>query len=590
MDTLARVLYIDLARKRYWVENRPELFEENIGGTGVAIKLLSEEVSSKTDPLGPENVIIFAVGPLNGVFPMASKTVAMFKSPLTGNLGESHAGGRSGVAIRLAGYGAIVLRGASDIPIYVAVHGDRVYFRNAKTLWGMRSSHTVGRIIREVEPGSGIRSIMRIGIAGENLVRYACVVTETYRHFGRLGLGAVFGSKKLKAFVISGKRSIPVKEKTLYRKLYDEIYRKAVETAAMKKYHDLGTAMNIRVLNKIKALPTRNLQQGFFENADKVSGENLAEEYLGRRVSCAHCPVACIHLAAVTIPYEDEPYFKQTIFVSYDYEPIYSLGTMLGINDPTDMLLLIDKVDVYGLDAMSTGVVLAWLTEAYERGLVSKDDTLGLEPRWGDAETYMKIIENIAYQRGELYAALAKGVKYASEKYGGKEYALQFGGLEMAGYHTGPLGHLGLLLGSRHSHLDMAGYSFDQKNLGKNVYGKEYVEKLLEEEEWRQVLTSLVVCLFSRGIYTPETVSKALKVLGQEHEVEELFSIGQKIHREKLKFKIINGFDIDKLIIPDRIFEVPSPHGYIDKEKFMKMICYYKELVNYRELISSVKE
>src|SRR5512136_1499845 len=207
-DPLARVLYIDLSRRSFSTKPRPDLFEAGLGGTGVGIRLLEEECAPGTDPLGPGNPIVLAVGPLTGLYPLASKTVAMFKSPHTGNLGESHAGGRSAVAIRMAGYGAIVIRGVSATPVYLSVKGDHVYFRDASALWGTHNAYTAGSVLRERESGAGVRSIMRIGRAGENGVTYASVTTETYRHFGRLGLGAVFGSKKLKGLVISGRRAL----------------------------------------------------------------------------------------------------------------------------------------------------------------------------------------------------------------------------------------------------------------------------------------------------------------------------------------------------------------------------------------------
>jgi len=275
-----------------------------------------EECPEGVDPLGPENPIIFAVGPLTALFPLASKTVAMFKSPHTGNLGESHCGGRSAVAIRMAGYGAIVIKGASDIPLYLAIHNNQIYFRDASSLWGMGSCITVGRIIRENEPAAGLRTIMRIGTAGEKLISYACVTTETYRHFGRLGLGAVFGSKKLKAVVISGKRSLPVSDGKLYQKVYDEIYQAATGSPTMKKYHHLGTAENVLPLNEFGGLPTRNLQQAKFEGASEISGETFAEQYLGRRLACSHCPTGCIHIAALREPYGDEPYFYKTSMIA----------------------------------------------------------------------------------------------------------------------------------------------------------------------------------------------------------------------------------------------------------------------------------
>ncbi|MEM2084125.1 MAG: aldehyde ferredoxin oxidoreductase family protein, partial [Nitrososphaerota archaeon] len=509
---LSKVLYIDLTRRKFWIENREDLFSKYIGGTGIAINLLHEECPKGIDSFHPDNPIIFAVGPLTGLFPLCSKTIAMFKSPLTGNLGESHAGGRSAISIRMAGYGAIVIKGSSDEPIYLSIHDNKVDFKIASGIWGVRSSYTVGRILREREKGEGIRTIMRIGKAGEKLVRYASVITETYRHFGRLGLGAVFGSKKLKAIVVSGKKPIPVKDPIAYKKLYDEIFKEAVESPIMKKYHELGTAENVLPLNKIGGLPTKNLNKAFFEEAEFISGEYLAKNYLGRRIACSHCPVACIHLAALREPYEDEPYFFKTTMISYDYELIYSLGSMLGISDTSNFLKLIDEVEIQGLDAMSTGVVLAWATEAYEKGLINKEHTLGLDFKWGNVENYIKAVRHIVNQPNEFYEDLAKGVEYASNKYGGKDFALSFGGNEMPGYHTGPAGYLGFITGARHSHLDSAGYSYDQKNIGKKMEAKEIAEYCFNEESWRQILSSLVICFFARGIYKPNIVSEALKI------------------------------------------------------------------------------
>jgi aldehyde:ferredoxin oxidoreductase len=580
VDGLPRnVLYIDLSRKKYWVEDRHDLFEEYLGGTGVATKLLEEELPRGADPLGPDNVIVFAVGPFNAVYPTASKTVAMFKSPHTGNLGESHAGGRSAIAIRLAGYGAIVIKGASDLPVWVSVQEDKVFFRDARALWGMTSSHTVGRILREVEPGSGIRTIMRIGRAGEKLVTYANVITETYRHFGRLGLGAVFGSKKLKALVVSGKKSIQVSDKKLYREVYDEIYKLIVDSPLMKKYHEIGTPVNVNVLNALKALPSLNLQCSSLETAEKISGEYIAANYLGRRVSCAHCPVACIHLAVLREPYEEEPYFYKTTFVGYDYEPIYALGAMLGAKEAKSMLELIDLVDSLGLDAMTTGVVLAWATEAYSRGLVSENDLGGLKLSFGDYESYKKAVQYLVEQPTELYRDLAKGLDYATRKWGGRGFALTFGGNEMAGYHTGPAAYANYAFGARHSHLDNAGYDLDQETIGRTPEPSELVRRLYEEESWRQVLTSLVLCLFARKVYRPEIVSKALKPLGVEMSIDDLYKLGKKIYREKYRLKLREGYKPEDVTFPKRIFETPTPHGHLSESYMEKVKEEYVKLI-----------
>jgi aldehyde:ferredoxin oxidoreductase len=576
-DSLMRVLYIDLSRRSFTIKKRPELFEAGLGGTGVGIRLLEEECAAGTDPFAPGNPIILAVGPLTGLFPLASKTVAMFKSPHTGNLGESHAGGRSAIAIRMAGYGAIVIRGASVSPVYLSILGDHVHFRNASALWGTHNAYTAGTVLREREPGAGVRSIMRIGRAGEMGVSYASVISETYRHFGRLGLGAVFGSKKLKGLVISGQRSLPVADRRAYRALYDELFKAATQSPIMRKYHELGTAMNVLPLNAMGALPTRNLQQGQFEGAEAICGETLAEQYLGRRVACAHCPVACVHLAAVRYHYPKEPYFYKTSMIGYDHEPIFAVGSMLGGTDVKGMFQLIDEAEVQGVDVMSMGVTLAWATEALQKGIISTKETDGLALEWGNYPLYLEAAGRIVSQPNEFYRALAKGAEHASSLYGGAEFALAFGGNEMAGYHTGPGAHLTYLTGARHSHLDSAGYSLDQKAAAKGeiLTPEGVANDLLEEERWRQVLTSLVICLFARGMYTKEVVLQSLAAAGFNWSEEDLKRFGTDVLHRKYAFKQREGFDLSAVRIPERILETPSPLGKIDKEFLRKSIEEY---------------
>ncbi len=579
-DSLENILYINLTRRTFKVERRRDLFEKYLGGTGVATQLLHEECPEGCDSLGPENPIIFSVGVLTALFPLASKTVAMFKSPLTGNLGESHCGGRSAVAIRMAGYGAIVIQGASSMPVYLSIDGHQVHFRDASTLWGM-GNFSSGRIIRENETGSGLRTIMRIGKGGEKLITYSCVTTETFRHFGRLGLGAVFGSKKLKAIVVSGRSSLPISDKKIYRNLYDEVYKTAVDSPVMKKYHDLGTAENIVPLNKFGGLPTRNLTAAQFENASKISGETFARQYLGRRLACSHCPVGCIHIAALREPYEDVAYFYKTSMISYDYEPIYALGTMLGISRPADFLKLMDRVEeAWGVDAMSLGVILAWATEAFERGLITQEETRGVKLKWGDVKAYIKAGGYIIDQPNDFYKALARGVEYAASVYGGTEFALSFAGNEMPGYHTGPGAHLGVLIGARHSHLDNAGYGIDQKTLiNQKMKPEDLIDTLLDEERWRQVLSSLVVCFFARGIYSPELITRLLGVAGFDLSPDDLQRIGREIHTEKYRFKIREGFALDTVRIPERIFETPSPIPWLNERYIKKALIYAQKTI-----------
>ncbi len=582
-----RVLHIDLTRKRIKIEERRDLFRAFLGGTGVAINLLAEECPKGADPLGEENPIIFAVGPLSALYPSASKTVAMFKSPLTGNLGESHCGGRSAMAIRLAGYGAIVIKGSSEIPMYLTIHGDEVRFRDASSLRGI-DAETVGRILREVEKkGAGARTIIRIGRAGERLVRYACAVTETYRHFGRLGLGAVMGAKRLKAVVVSAEKSveIPKAKRSEYKRVYDEIQETVVRTDAMEKYHDLGTAGKLYGLAKKGGIAYKNLESASppEEIARELSGENFADRFLARRISCSHCPVGCVHLAALRELYEPGHYFKTTT-IPYDNEPIWAVGFMLGMRSAADCLRLIDLVDTEGMDVMSTGVTLAWATEAYAKGLLTKEQTEGLEFRWGDARLYSEAINKIVEGTNEFYRNLARGVEHASSVYGGKDYALAFGGNEMPAYHTGLACYINNLTGARHSHLDSAGYDLDQKLAGagkeKELGLEEVVRALLKEEEWRQVLSSLVVCFFARKVYTAEVTARALDAIGVEGwTAEKLEDLGRVIHRAKMEFKFREGFSLAGLRIPKRIFEVLTLQGFLKEADLRRAIEIYGRML-----------
>jgi len=581
-SSLSRVLFINLSTWSFHTEERPDLFQERLGGAGAGIRLLDECCPPGADPLGPDNPIIFTVGVATALFPLASKCVAMFKSPLTGNLGESHAGGRTAVAIRSAGYGAIVITGKASHPVYLSITKDGVAFRDARALWGTNRSDTAARIIRSKDGTLGTRTILRIGRAGENLVRYASVTSETYRHFGRLGLGAVFGSKKLKAVLVSGDELIEISDKKKYRDLYDRLYDQVTRSPLMQKYHEIVTPVNVNSLSAMGSLPVKNLTEQRLIGAEKSSGEEFARHYLSRRVACSHCPVSCIHIGQIRIPYPNDPYFFKTIPVSYDYEPIYSLGFMLGISEPADILALIDCIEQTGLDAMSAGVCAAWATEAMAHGLIDEKITDGIRLLFGDAGSYLAFFEALTNQKGEFYRNIGKGVSHASSVYGGEAYALAFGRNEMPGYHTGPATYIGYICGARHSHLDNAGYSIDQKPREKFPDTPEKIaDELYEEEAYRQILSSLVVCFFARGLYTKEIIREVLSVCGISMTADELDTLGRSILAEKYRFKIREGFSLepDSISVPERILTLPSGYGMIQEADIRRGVARYRELL-----------
>jgi len=263
--------------------------------------------------------------------------------------------------------------------------------------------------------------------------------------------------------------------------------------------------------------------------------------------------------------------------VCYDYEPIYSLGAMIGVSSTEGLLKLLDETEALGLDAMSAGVTLAWATEALQKSLISDKETAGLKLQWGDHETYLKALRHITNQPNDFYRALAKGVEHASSVYGGADFALAFGGNEMPGYHTGPSAYAGCMTGARHGHLDSAGYGLDQKfqALGGKPTADAIAEELLSEESWRQVLSSLVICYFGREIYTPDTVLKALKLVGYIFTPDGLLKLGREVLKAKHLFKTREGFDFGKLRIPRRILETAAPLGRLSESLILEAIRSY---------------
>ena len=568
-----RVLYINMTTGETRVEQREDLLAY-LGGSGVAAKLMKENYKPGLDPLAPEQPIILAIGAGTYVFPIFTKVAAAFVSPLTGEYGESHAGGRLGMAMLLAGYDALVITGKRKRPCFLAISDRELHLRDARSMWGVYVEET-GRIIRDRETDGGRavgkRSLVRIGPAGENGIAFAGVNVDSYRHFGRLGLGACFGSKHLKGMTIYGDRPVPIVNSKQYFKVYRDIYQRCVHSAGMKKYHDLGTPANILPLNLAGALPTLNLQSTTFEHAETISGEAFAEKNLVRKMACAGCSVGCIHIGMYRHEFAKGKEYE-AISVAYDYELIFSLGTFLGIQTTDEILGIIEIVEELGFDAMSVGVCLGWATEALQRGLVTTKDTI-VDLQFGDSAAYIKALEYLNNRVNEFYYDLGRGVRFASEKYGGYDFAMQLGGNEMTGYHTGYGSTLGQVLGSRHSHLCNGGYSIDQ---GMKEFNEDkVVDELFTEECERSVTNSLVMCLFARKIYDRNTILSALNSIGWNLTNEDLDIIGKRIYQTKLQVKREMGFVQKDVKIPKRFFETPTMHGVIDEETAKRMTAKY---------------
>ena len=572
---IPRVLKVDLATGQVEVRKRPDLAFW-LGGSGLGTKLLSEELRPDADAFDSDQPIVFAIGPLTAAIPIVTKTSAHFKSPLTGELGESHAGGRLAMALRFAGYDALILKGQAKRPVYLQVSSNDVRLIDATPIWGLASEET-GRVLRDIAmgKGGGKRSIIRIGPAGEARVRYASVNVDTYRHFGRLGLGAVMGAKRLKAIIAGGDLSFPIKDVKRYNAAYGKVYDLATRSTAMQKYHEVGTPVNVKPLNALGGLPTRNLQAATFEKADEIAGENFAQENLLRKYACFGCPVGCIHIGLLRQEFAPGYEFRSS-GVSYDFELIFSLGSVLGVGDRMGVLDLIYDVEELGLDAISAGVVLAWLTEAQEQGLLPADQ-LGVTLAFGDVPSYQKALRQLTFGRNELWETARRGTAALQARYGG-EFDLQLGGNEISGYHTGYGQVVGHVVGARHSHLDNAGYSVDQSKPGLDP--RELPDLLLAEEKERCVLTSLHACLFARKIFGDrELVRESLGSLGIDRTDEDLDKLGHETLKLKYQLKRAMGWSLEGVRLPKRFFETPTPAGVLDEELARSALAKYRERI-----------
>jgi len=574
-----RVMHVDLASGRAKVLEFGER-SQLMGGSGLCAALFSEYGRPDLPWDAPEQPLLFAIGSLTGFFPLMSKVVCGFVSPYTGQYAESHAGGRLALTMRFAGFEALMITGRASSLCNLAVGSQRMDIYDVHWLRG-KDVFTTGKLLRRVGRGSssGHRSIMRIGPAGEKGCAYACINVDTYRHFGRLGCGSVMGKKNLKAITVLGDADFDLEEGRgrgkEYANLFQDVFKLVTATDMMKKYHDLGTPSNLNPLNELKALPWRNLQQTTDPGVEAISGERFAEHLLLRQTACSGCPVGCIHIGLLRHQYasQHEFLYKQ---VNYDYESIFSQGSMLGMTSDSDVLALLDETEKQGLDVMSAGVALAWATEALDKGIVNEEQTL-TRLRFGDVNAYLEGLYHLGQQPNEFYQVLAQGALHAGDVYGGADFACVLG-QEMAGYATGEVFFTAQAMGFRHSHLDTGGYSFDQKHEEKDA--AKAVDFLVSDEAERLKLTSMVSCLFARGVYTHERLQEALTSIGYGDVADNLDAAAQYVQQLRWSLKRATGYETSKVRIPKRFTEVVTWKGGIDAKYLEELRSRYGAAIN----------
>lgn len=433
----AKLLHVDLSTRKTWTEELPEAtVRKYFGGGALAAYILLRDMPGGVDPLGPDNVLVFMTSPINGLsLSGTNRYTAAAKSPLTGGYGESEAGGWWGPELRAAGWEGIVVRGQSPTPVYLWVKDDRVEIRDAGRYWGQLSGEVQDGI--QAELGDTRVRVLQTGVAGEKLVRYAAIVNQLKHFHGRCGLGAVMGSKRLKAIAVRGSKPPIAADKEAARRplvWFREHYDREKD-----RFHQLGSSGAVLMLEAGGILPTRNFRDGSFEGARDISGQQMRDTILVNRGTCFACAVACkreVEVKALGVTPR---------FGGPEYESVAAAGSLLGISDLNKIALLNQLFAQYVLDSISTGTVLAFAMECYEKGILTKASTGGLELTWGNADAAVELVHRIARREG-LGDVLAEGVKRAAAKLGkgAERFAMHVKGQELPMHD--PRGKKGLSL------------------------------------------------------------------------------------------------------------------------------------------------
>ena len=573
-----RILHVDLSTGKVKTEPlKEEMAKQFIGGIGLGIRLLMDYSKPGTDPFSPDNPLIFVTGPLSGTMgPTAGNGYAVVsKSPATGGIAESKAHGFFGPELKRAGYDAVVFTGKSEKLVYVWIDDDSVHLMDAEQLRG-KSPYETDVAIRE-ELGDHYIRVSAIGEAGEKLVRFASIINDEFRAIGRTGMGAVMGSKNLKAVAVRGTNDVNVADLEGFKEFIKMIHER-MKGPATRKYRTLGTPENVLVLNALAALPTRNFTQATFEDAEKVSGEYLNEHYVKKIIGCATCAMRCDHVAVVP----EGPYKGSTSRM--EFECLWALGPSCGIGRLDAIIEAMRLANHYGMDGISAGVVIGFAMDLYENGILTKENTDGVDLRFGNHEALIEMVKKIGTRDGWLGDILAEGTMRAAEKIGkgADQYACHIKGLELPGYDLRGLktAALGFAVSFRGAcHLRSGAYSPDVKGkVNRFVIEKGRGKIVMGEEDVYNIIDSLILCKFSRGTYydgLDDMAKYYTLATGIEVSAEDLRKAGERINNLARLFNIREGVGTREFdTLPPKIMNVPIPDegvakgAVVNKEEF----------------------
>lgn len=571
-----RYLKIDLSsRSSVVIEIPQDILRDYIGGTGLGTWLLLENCPDNVDPLSPDAPLIFAFSPLVGSpLTTSAKFAVLAKSPLTQRINDSLSSSGFAIAGKKCGYDAVVIIGTASVPTCIVIEDSAVRFESADDVWGTSSAVTEQVLGRKL--GKGFR-IAAIGPAGEKLVRYA-TVSHDGRHAGRGGLGAVMGSRQLKALAVRGTQQTRFAFPDELTAFSRDLSRKSFGPAT-EKYRELGTVSNLLTFNRLGTLPTRNFQSGTFAGAEQLSPEVMSQTHRRTRASCAACTIGCEHIFHSTDREESET----ASGVRMEYENLFALGPLCGVSDSRVVLEASRLCDEAGLDTISAGGSVAFAMECVEHGLIDEPDLV-----FGNGPALLDTLQKIARRQG-IGDLLAEGTRIASRKIGkGSEaFAAHVKGLELPGYEPRVLQTmaLGFAVGARGADHNRSGAyqvdfsdQVDHRNIDDSA-----VPLAIETEDEAALMDSLILCKFLRGVFEDRFAAMAEMlrlVTGIDHSVQQLRETAQRMVTARKLFNIRQGWTPEEDCLPDRFMNDSLPNEsrgsvMLDRQKLRNLVTRY---------------
>ncbi len=610
-----RILRVDLTAMKVTVEEPgPRFYRVYMGGRNFALHYLIKELPPKIDPLGEENKLMFMTSCTTGapISGQARHTAAAL-SPLTGGLADSQCGGFWGAELKFAGWDGIIIEGKAASKVYISIEDDRVQLLDAGELWGNETGD-VQEILTKRH--SSKAHVLQIGPAGENLVKFACITSDLKNFHGRGGLGAVMGSKNLRAIVVKGsQRKLNTVDPEGLNRIATWFARSRKGHPAISLHHELGTSKGVFPVSVAGMLPTYNFQDGSFKGAEAIGGETMNRELKGRGETCFGCAVACKR----SIEGEKGRFKITRQYGGPEYESIGLLGSNLGIDDIYAVAASNQRCNALGLDTISTGCTLSWAMECFEKGLLTKEDTGGIELKWNDPEKVLELIEMIAKRQG-IGNLLAEGSRGAARRVGRdtEKYAVQVKGQEFANHE--PRGKWGVALGYAVSptgadHLQAAhdpwfnkpgDYSTECNWVDLEDLSPVGLIDPVPSEDISAAKVRLFVylqyiwglhdvldwCIFTsvpefRAMSLNQLVDIINCVTGWRTSLFELLKAGERGVTMARAFNCIHGFTAEDDRLPERFFE-PMREGtlkghYIDKEKFYEGVKLYYGMMGWSD-------